>query len=64
MPTYQYVTTSGRYGKNGVSDPVRPEGELSWELVGSSAADGLLFWFWRAEKRADTLPPRLLTEEG
>lgn len=46
---YQYASTSGRYGKNGVSNPVVPNGELVWEMIGCSAADGLLFWFWRTE---------------
>ena len=56
--TYQYVTTTGRYGGgHGVSNPVAPadvltsnRGILTWELIGCCAADGLLFWFWRAPK--------------
>ncbi len=62
MERYTYVTTSGRYGHRagadrsktdeGPTDPLPPKrtGSWLWEMIGSAAADGLLFWFWRGQE--------------
>lgn len=50
----EFVTTVGRYtfpnGPTGVpkaDDPVLPDDDsVHWELKGTCAADGLLFWTW------------------
>lgn len=56
MKKYEYVTTTGIYEKNVTTqyrvragNPTQPETPGEWEMVGSAAADGCLFFFWRAE---------------
>ena len=60
----EHKTTIGKYETEGrfsfedephdasAADPDCP-GE-GWKLVGSAAADGLLFWFWEKQDVAET----------
>lgn len=56
----EYRTTIGNYATMGrdldgelqeasADDPEDPHPAEGWILVGSAAADGLLFWFWKRE---------------
>lgn len=45
---WQYVEQYSEYGnyhEPDAVDPIPPEGQ-GWELVGSTASDKVLFWFW------------------
>ena len=53
MSEIKYVTTTGNFGSLGgapikPSNPVVPTVDEGWvvTMVGSAAADGMLFWFW------------------
>lgn len=56
MSEIKFVTTTGRYGynphgPNTPNDPEFPSDVEGWhvQMVGSAAADGILFWFWQCE---------------
>ena len=37
----------GEFQDASADDPEDPQPAEGWVLVGSAAADGLLFWFWK-----------------
>jgi hypothetical protein len=50
---YEYKTTEGTVGGRSAAggyedtdDPLEPDGE-GWEMIGSAADAGYLYWFWR-----------------
>lgn len=56
---YRYLTTAAAIRLEARGDgylpvePLLPEGETGWELVGGSANKDYLFWYWRQPLRPE-----------
>jgi hypothetical protein len=67
MKEILHFTTTGRYGSHAghpipASDPAPPAMEEGWSItmIGSAAAEGILFWFWQCEKIEPMFPTEIV----